>query len=134
VKRSLEEKTLEVDFFRSALQRIEARHQDNNVSGESASTKKSGMPLQGSLSVERMCQLALLSRAGYYRYLQRHAPVEEDMILQSAIQQIVLGQSGKAISPVFASDAPILERNRSLNQQIINKTPKRTESFRAARG
>ena len=94
MKRSLAEKTLELDFFRRALQRIEARHQDNNVSGESASAKKSGIPLQGSLSVERMCQLAQVSRAGYYRFLQRHAAVEEEMALRSVIQQIVLENRG----------------------------------------
>jgi len=52
------------------------------------------MPLQGSLSIERMCQLAQVSRAGYYRFLQGRAPVEEDMILRSAIQQIVLENRG----------------------------------------
>lgn len=48
------------------------------------------MPLQGNLGIERMCQLAQVSRAGYYRYLQEKTPVEEDMELRSAIQQIVL--------------------------------------------
>jgi transposase InsO family protein len=48
------------------------------------------MPLQGNLGVERMCQLAQVSRAGFYRYLQEETPVEEDMELRSAIQQIVL--------------------------------------------
>jgi len=52
------------------------------------------MPLQGSLSVERMCQLAQVSRAGYYRQLQSRAPREEDMTLRSAIQQIVLENRG----------------------------------------
>jgi len=37
------------------------------------------MPLQGSLSIERMCQLAGVSRAGFYRSLQERAPGEEDM-------------------------------------------------------
>ena len=46
--------------------------------------------MQGSMSVERMCQLAHVSRAGFYRYLQEKLPVEEDMELRSAIQQIVL--------------------------------------------
>jgi putative transposase len=46
--------------------------------------------MQGSMSVERMCQLAHVSRAGFYRYLQEKMPVEEDMELRSAIQQIVL--------------------------------------------
>ena len=48
------------------------------------------MPLQGNLGIERMCQLAQVSRAGYYRYLQEKTPVEEDMDLRSAIQQIAL--------------------------------------------
>ena len=48
------------------------------------------MPVQGSTSIERMCQLAQVSRAGFYRFLQDKTPVEEDMELRSAIQQIVL--------------------------------------------
>jgi transposase InsO family protein len=37
-----------------------------------------------------MCQLAQVSRAGFYRSLQERTPVEEDMELRSTIQQIVL--------------------------------------------
>jgi putative transposase len=48
------------------------------------------MPLQGSLSIERMCQLAGVSRAGFYRSLQGRAPVEEDMQVRSVIQQIAV--------------------------------------------
>lgn len=48
------------------------------------------MSLQGSLSIERMCQLAQVSRAGFYRSLQEHRPEEEDMEVRSAIQQISL--------------------------------------------
>jgi putative transposase len=48
------------------------------------------MPLQGSLSIERMCQLAQVSRAGFYRYLQSRAPVEEDMEVRSTIQAIAV--------------------------------------------
>ena len=48
------------------------------------------MPLQGSLSIERMCQLAGVSRAGFYRSLQDRAPVEEDMEVRSVIQQIAV--------------------------------------------
>jgi transposase InsO family protein len=49
------------------------------------------MSLQGSLSIERMCQLAQVSRAGFYRSLQECVPVEEEMEVRSTIQQIVLG-------------------------------------------
>ena len=40
------------------------------------------MPLQGSTSIERMCQLAQVSRAGFYRFLQDETPVEEDLELR----------------------------------------------------
>lgn len=46
------------------------------------------MSLQGSLSVERMCQLAQVSRAGFYRSLEQQAPDEAEVELRSAIQQI----------------------------------------------
>ena len=42
LKRVLAEKTLEVDFFRGALQKVEARRQLSSRSGEKASTNKSG--------------------------------------------------------------------------------------------
>jgi transposase-like protein len=42
LKRVLAEKTLEVDFFKSALQKVEARRQPSSKSGEKASTSKSG--------------------------------------------------------------------------------------------
>jgi len=42
LKRVLAEKTLEVDFFKGALQKIEARRQGNSGSGETASTTRSG--------------------------------------------------------------------------------------------
>ena len=48
------------------------------------------MPLQGSLSIGRMCQLAGVSRAGFYRSLQERAPGEEDMEVRSVIQQIAV--------------------------------------------
>jgi transposase InsO family protein len=48
------------------------------------------MPMQGSLSIERMCELARVSRAGFYRSLGERAPLEESMEVRSAIQQIAL--------------------------------------------
>ena len=48
------------------------------------------MSRQGSLSIERMCQLVPVSRAGFYRSLQEQRPVEEDMEVRSAIQQIAV--------------------------------------------
>jgi len=48
------------------------------------------MTVQGNLGVERMCQLAQVSRASFYRSLQERAPEEEDVEVRSAIQQIAL--------------------------------------------
>ncbi len=42
LKRLLAEKVLEVDFFKGALQKVEARHQRSGGSGETASSSKSG--------------------------------------------------------------------------------------------
>lgn len=42
LQRALAEKTLEVDFFKGALQKIEARRQQQDVTGAKASTTKSG--------------------------------------------------------------------------------------------
>ena len=46
--------------------------------------------MQGGLGVERMCQLAEVSRASFYRSLQEQAPAEENMEVRSAIQEIAL--------------------------------------------
>jgi transposase len=42
LKRVLADKTLEVDFFKGALQKVEARRQQSGGSGAKASTTKSG--------------------------------------------------------------------------------------------
>ena len=46
--------------------------------------------MQGSLSIERMCQLARVSRAGFYRSLLEQEPREESLEVRSVIQQIAL--------------------------------------------
>lgn len=48
------------------------------------------MSRQGHLSVERMCDLAQVSRAGFYRSLQADQPGEEEMAVRTAIQGIAV--------------------------------------------
>jgi transposase InsO family protein len=48
------------------------------------------MSLQGSLSIERMCQMVPVSRRSFYRSLQEQQPVEEEMEVRASIQQIAL--------------------------------------------
>jgi putative transposase len=48
------------------------------------------MPMQGSLSIERMCELMRVSRTSFYRSLQQREPQEESMEVRSAIQRVAL--------------------------------------------
>ncbi len=48
------------------------------------------MLLQGSLSIERMCQLVPVSRRSFYRSLKEQRPDEEETEVRSVIQQIAL--------------------------------------------
>lgn len=46
--------------------------------------------VQGKLSVERMCTLAEISRAGFYRWLKTKEPAAEETAVRSAIQEIAV--------------------------------------------
>jgi len=46
--------------------------------------------MQGSLSIERMCELVRVSRTSFYRSLQHREPQEESMEVRSAIQRVAL--------------------------------------------
>ena len=48
------------------------------------------MSQQGGLSIEHMCHLMEVSRAGFYRFLQEQVPVQEELEVRSAVQQIAL--------------------------------------------
>jgi len=48
------------------------------------------MPMQGGLSIERMCYLAQVSRAGFYRFLEEKTPAEEEVEVRAAIQKIAI--------------------------------------------
>jgi len=54
---------------------------------------------QGELGVERMCRLAGLSRAGYYRHWQASAPRQEETELRDAIQTLALADRALRLSP-----------------------------------
>lgn len=46
--------------------------------------------MQGSLSIERMCQIGQVSRASFYRSLEQEDSIDRDMEARSEIQKIVL--------------------------------------------
>ena len=53
------------------------------------------MSLQGGLGIERMCLLAGISRAAFYRYLRAQDPWEEEMGVRSEVQRIALEHQGR---------------------------------------
>ena len=58
LKRVVADKTLEADFFKGALQKVEARRQSNRQLWRDGiyDQIREVMPMQGSLSIERMCR------------------------------------------------------------------------------
>jgi len=52
------------------------------------------MQVQGGLTIERLCELGRVSRAGFYRHWQQQQPKEEEMELRARMQQIVLAHRG----------------------------------------
>lgn len=72
---------------------------------------------QGELSVERMCTLAGVSRAGYYRQWQASAPREEENGLCDAIQRVALAHRHygyRRISVVLRRQGWIVNHKRVL--------------------
>jgi putative transposase len=53
------------------------------------------MSLQGGLTIERMCVLARVSRAGFYRWLTGEGPREEEMEVRAAIQEVAVEHRGR---------------------------------------
>lgn len=58
---------------------------------------------QGDLAIERMCALAGVSRAGYYRAWQSSAPREEETGLRDGIQRIALASRGYGYRRIAAA-------------------------------
>ena len=93
LKVALADQAMEADFFKGALQRVEDRrrkqqkHWRNGIYDYIAEVMPS---LQGKLSVERMCMLAEVSRAGFYRWLHKRQPGVEETVVRAAIQEIAV--------------------------------------------
>ena len=59
------------------------------------------MSRQGRLSIERMCDLAQVSRASFYRSLRAYQPMEEAMEVRSAIQGIAVAHRRRDVRAVL---------------------------------
>ena len=87
----LAEKTLEVDFQRCLAKDRSSTPEEQRVWRDGIYDQiREMMPLQGRLSIERMCELVRVSRASFYWSLKEHVPAEEEMEVRAAVQQIAL--------------------------------------------
>jgi putative transposase len=68
------------------------------------------MQLQGNLSVERMCYLGQVNRAGFYRYLKGKAPRLEKTEVRSMVQRIAVEHRRRLGSPRMTQEL----RNRGM--------------------
>src|SRR5260370_1255911 len=75
------------------------------------------MSLQGSLSIERMCELTRVSRASFYRSFRDKHPVEEEMEVRSAIQQIAVEHRRRYGYRRIAAE--LRRRGMPVNQQRV---------------
>ena len=78
LERKIGQQQVELDFFRQALRQVEGARRPSDGPGATrvyAVIQAMTTPLpQGELTIERMCALAGVSRAGYYRHWQASAP------------------------------------------------------------
>ena len=74
---------------------------------------------QGELRVEPICQLAGVSRAGYYRSLQQQEPKQEEMMVRAAIQQIVLEHKRRYGSPRVTRE--LQNRGLAVNHKRVER-------------
>jgi len=96
LERKVGQQQVEIDFFRQALQHIETSR------GDERSTRRDGVYAfiqartqpQGELSVERMCALAGVTRAGYYRHLRLCAARGRDLV-RDHVQRLALANRHK---------------------------------------
>lgn len=75
--------------------------------------------MQDNLSVDRMCQLAEVGRASFYRSLKEQAPAEEDVEVRSAIQQISLEHRRRYGSRRIAATLP--RRGMVVNRKRVSR-------------
>jgi putative transposase len=75
------------------------------------------MSVQGSLTIERMCQLVQVSRAGFYRSFAAVKPAEEEMEVRAAIQQIALEHRGRYGSRRIARE--LHDRGMPVNRKRV---------------
>jgi putative transposase len=93
-KQAVSDKTVELDFFQWCLAKSRGSTPEQRYDWREGIYEeiRELMPMQGSLGIDWMCQLAGVSRAGFYRSFQQRAPVEAGMATRSAIREIAVAR------------------------------------------
>ncbi len=70
LERKVGQQTLEIDFLKGCLQRIEEQRMLQALTGNPRSTDRSKSQIEkgAAMTAERMCELGQVSRAGFYRF------------------------------------------------------------------
>ena len=88
---------------------------------------------QGTLTVDRMCRLAGVSRAGYYRHWQASTPRQEETAVRDAIQRIALANRRygyRRIAAQLGRDGLLVNHKRVLRlMRADNLLCLRTKAF-----
>ena len=88
------------------------------------------MQLEGSVVIGRACELAKVSRAGFYRSFQERAPRQADMVLRDAIHRVCLStrkygyrrvQAQLALQGIYADKDRVLRIMREDNLLCLRK-------------
>src|SRR5436190_11802166 len=74
---------------------------------------------QGEMTVERMCQVVMVSRAGYYRFLMEKEPEEEEMEVRAAVQEVFLQHRGRYGRPRIT--AALRSRGMIVNHKRVGR-------------
>ena len=91
LERKVGQQALEIDFLKRALQHVEEQRLLRALNNGAPSRQvEKEVTTHTRLSVGQMCQLAQVSRAGYYRFLDPAKPAAEDLDLRQEMHQIAL--------------------------------------------
>ena len=92
LERKVGQQAVELDFFKAALRHVKASRRPSGGRGGSSvfALIQAMTPPQGALGIERMCALAGVSRASYYRHWRRVAPGREEIALRDVLQRLAL--------------------------------------------
>ena len=95
MQEALAKKVLEVEFFRGALRRIEARRRPSSEDRRDCIYEQvQVMQAQGGLTIERMCELGQVSRGDFIVIGSNSSPGRKRSELRARMQRIVLTHRG----------------------------------------